>query len=115
MPPTKTPTRKPTPAAHKRQEHNADVLDNVLDSLNATQKAMSSLQGDLGTGARDLRDDVKRMIRDARRDVAKMTRAVRKDINRLQRELGGTTTRKPTRRPSASKSTRAKPAARRRG
>jgi hypothetical protein len=99
-------TKKATPATRKRQEHNAAVLDRVNESLEATQKAISSLRGDLGTGASDLRKNLSRLVRDARRDVTKMNRAVRRDLERLQKDLAGTPAKKaPARRPGSAKAT----------
>jgi ABC-type transporter Mla subunit MlaD len=95
MPTAQKTTKKATPAARARQEDNAAALDRVTEALESAQKALSSVRGNVGTGASDLRRDVTRLIRDARRDVRKMNRAVLRDLERFQKELTGTPGRKP--------------------
>jgi hypothetical protein len=79
-----------TPRNSKAKQSNsrgAVSLDRLNDSLDAAQKALGDLQGDLGRGARDVVKNVSRLIRDARRDTAKLNRALVKDVGQLGRAL----------------------------
>lgn len=62
-------------------------IDRLNESLDAAQKALSDLQGDLGRGARDVAKNVSRLIRDARKDTAKLNRALVKDLGQLGQAL----------------------------
>jgi hypothetical protein len=62
-------------------------LDRLNESLDAAQKALSDLQGDLGRGARDVAKNVSRLIRDARKDTAKLNKALVKDLGQLGQAL----------------------------
>ena len=74
-------------AARVRAEDNDRRLERVTQSLEAAQKDLTAIGGSLGTGAGDLRRDVKRALTDARRDVVKMRRSVQRDLGRLQKDL----------------------------
>jgi hypothetical protein len=62
-------------------------VDRLNESLEAAQKALSDMQGDLGRGARDMIKNVSRLVRDARRDTAKLNRALVKDLGQLGQAL----------------------------
>ena len=71
----------------------------VAQRLDAAQKDLASIGGNIGTGVRDLRRDATKMVRDARRDVDKMRRAIQRDLTRLQKDLGAAASGKPPARP----------------
>jgi hypothetical protein len=81
----KSPARGNSKA--NQRSRSAGSLDRLNESLDAAQKALSDLQGDLGRGARDVAKNVSRLIRDARRDTAKLNRALVKDIGQLGQAL----------------------------
>jgi hypothetical protein len=90
----------------------AASLDRLNESLDAAQKALGEIQGDLGRGGRDIVKNVSRLLKDARRDTAKLNRALVKDIGQLGRALtpgtnSGTARKSPTKR-TATKRTAAK-------
>jgi hypothetical protein len=66
---------------------NVDGIDRIERSLEAAQKGLASIRGDLRTGSRDLVKDVDRLLRDARRDVGKLGRALRRDLEKLQADM----------------------------
>jgi hypothetical protein len=96
-----------TSSAKQSRRPGAGSLDRLNESLDAAQKAIGDLQGDLGRGGRDIVKNVSRLIRDARRDTAKLNRALVKDLGQLGRALTpGTDSR--TSRKSPAKRTAAK-------
>jgi hypothetical protein len=76
-----------TISANKSRRPGAGSLDRLNESLDAAQKALADLQGDLGRGGRDIVKNVSRLLKDARRDTAKLNRAVVKDLGQLGRAL----------------------------
>jgi ABC-type transporter Mla subunit MlaD len=113
MPATRTTRRSSTGAAARaRHEDHAHTIERISRALEAAQKDLTSLRGNLGTGMGDLRRDVARLLKDARRDVGAMSKAVRRDLERLQRDI--VTPPSPRRRGSAAKRP-SKPRARRGG
>jgi hypothetical protein len=76
-----------TASAKQSRRPGAASFDRVNESLDAAQKALGDLQGDLGRGGRDIVKNVSRLIRDARRDTAKLNRALVKDLGQLGRAL----------------------------
>ena len=74
-------------AARVRAEDNDRRLERVVQSLEEAQKDLTAIGGSLGSGAGDLRRDVKRLLTNARRDVVKMRRSVQRDLGRLQKDL----------------------------
>ena len=95
MPATKNPAPRTTAEARARAEDNVRRLDHVTQSLEAAQKDLASMGGNVGTGVRDLSRDVNRLLRDARRDLTKMRRALQRDLDRLQKDLTSAATAKP--------------------
>ena len=95
----------------------AASLDRLNESLDAAQKALGEIQGDLGRGGRDIVKNVSRLLKDARRDTAKLNRALVKDIGQLGRALtpvtNSRTTRKSPAKRTAAKRTAAKRSAKR--
>lgn len=83
-----TASRSSVATARTRAHENDRQLDQVMKSLEAAQKDLASIGGNLGAGARDLRRNVTRLLRDARRDALKMRRAMQRDVLRLQKDLG---------------------------
>ena len=103
------PRRSTAAKARTRIEENERQIDHVMQSLEAAQKDLASIGGNLGTGARDLRRNVTRLVRDARRDALKMRRAMQRDLVRLQKDLSAAAMPKPSRRalrPRATTSSR---------
>jgi hypothetical protein len=82
----KSPSRANS-RAKQSQRRGAVALDRLNESLDAAQKALAELQGDLGRGARDAVKNVSRLLRDARKDTAKLNRAVMKDLGQLGQAL----------------------------
>ena len=87
MPATKKSSTPKNTKAKQSTSRGAGSLDRLNESLDAAQKALGDLQGDLGRGARDVAKNVSRLIRDARRDTAKLNRALVKDVGQLGRAL----------------------------
>ena len=100
MPATRTTASRPSKAsagaknasasqksAAERCEQNSRAIARVTKSLEAAQADLSALRGSVGTGATDLRKDVRRLLRDARRDLTKMSKAISRDLERAQRDI----------------------------
>src|SRR4051794_23111267 len=87
------------------------AVERLNDSLEAAQKAATSLRDDIGSGGRDLLRDVERMISATRRDAAKLGQSVRDDLSELHKSIvkqpnGRKATgsaRKPARKPAGKK------------
>jgi hypothetical protein len=101
----KSPGR--TGSGTQSRRPGAGSLDRLNESLDAAQKALGDLQGDLGRGGRDIVKNVSRLLRDARRDTAKLNRALVKDLGQLGRALTPATNSRTTRK-SPAKRTAAK-------
>jgi hypothetical protein len=102
-----------TGSAKQSRRPGAGSLDRLNESLDAAQKALGDLQGDLGRGGRDIVKNVNRLLRDARRDTAKLNRALVKDLGQLGRAItpgtnSRTTRKSPAKRTSAKRTTSAK-------
>jgi hypothetical protein len=98
-----SPTRKPArqtsgaskePAALKRLNKS---LDSAQDALKALRKDVGK---DVGTGARDLYQDLERFVKGARRDSTKLGKALQRDVEQLQKRLAGKPTSRRTSRPA---------------
>jgi hypothetical protein len=92
-----------TGSAKQSRRAGAGSLDRLNESLDAAQKALTDLQGDLGRGGRDIVKNVSRLIRDARRDTAKLNRALVKDLGQLGRALTPVTNSRGTRKAPAKR------------
>jgi hypothetical protein len=99
---TRSSAARTTPA---RAARNIDGVERVGASLEQAQKALSTMRGDVESGARSLVDDVERMVTDARRDLTKLTKALRSDVEDLQKAV---TKPAPPKRRAASGSRRPK-------
>ena len=65
------------------------ALKQLNTSLEAAQKAMVELRGNLSRGGHELLKDVHKRIGDARRDTRRLNKSLLEDIGRLQEALGG--------------------------
>lgn len=104
---TKAPASKrarprATESARARFEKSDRTIGRIAKSLEAAQKDLTAIGGNLGTGASDLSKDVLKLLRDARRDVAKMSKAVRRDLEHLQKDVSAASMAKPRRARRAS-------------
>ena len=111
---TKTTRRKSSPAStSSRKSTAAASLDRLNASLDAAQKALTDLGGNLGRGGRVLLKDVQKLVRDARRDTVRLNKTLLTDLDKLQKTVTGRgggsrasqkspTTRKTTTRKGAS-------------
>jgi hypothetical protein len=89
-PQTKTTRQKGTRArTSSRKSTGAASLDRLNASLEAAQKALTDLSGNLGRGGRDLLKDVQKMVRDARRDTLRLNKALVADLDQLQKTVTG--------------------------
>lgn len=115
MPATKKSPARAGSGAKQSKKGNAGAMERLNESLDAAQKALADLQGDLGRGARDMAKNVSRLVRDARRDTAKLNRAVVKDLGQLGSALtpGGNGTSRANRKAPAKKGGAKRTAARR--
>jgi hypothetical protein len=109
-------TTKKSPArsnsgVKQSKSRGAGSLDRLNESLDAAQKALTDLQGDLGRGARDVVKNLSRLIRDARKDTAKLNRALVKDLGQLGQALtpGGNGSRTAKKAPAKRAATRRAP------
>jgi hypothetical protein len=107
MPATRKSSARGASGTKQSKRSRPGALDRLNESLDAAQKALGDLQGDLGRGARDMVKNVSRLVRDARRDTAKLNRAVMKDLGQLGQALtpggnGARTNRRTTTRRAAT-------------
>jgi hypothetical protein len=116
---TKAARKKTTPArTSPRKSTAAASLDRLNASLEAAQKALADLGGNLGRGGRDVLKDVQKLVRDARRDTVRLNKTLLADLDRIQKTVTGrsggsrasqksrTTRRKATRKTARGASTR---------
>ena len=82
--PTATKPR-PKKAAPKQSADGA--VERVSESLEAAQKALNAVRGDVSKGTRDLKANVERLISDARRDVAKLGKSVHADLEEFKKNV----------------------------
>lgn len=82
----------PTKAKSSSKEdgrHAAEAAAERLDqSLDAAQKALKAIGGDVSRGTRDMAKNVERMLSATRKDARKLARAVRADVTKFQKEIG---------------------------
>lgn len=90
--PTATKPR-PKKAAPKQSADGA--VERVSESLEAAQKALNAVRGDVSKGTRDLKANVERLISDARRDVAKLGKSVHADLEEFKKNVTGPSGHKP--------------------
>jgi hypothetical protein len=102
---TKAARKKTTPApTSSRKSTAAASLDRLNASLEAAQKALADLGGNLGRGGRDVLKDVQKLVRDARRDTVRLNKTLLADLDRLQKTVTGRGVK-----PRASQKSRATP------
>jgi hypothetical protein len=84
-------TRRKSTRAHtsSRTSTAAASLDRLNASLEAAQKALTDLGGNLGRGGRDLLKDVQKLVRDARRDTGRLNKTLLADLGQLQKTVTG--------------------------
>jgi hypothetical protein len=83
---TKTTRKKSTRArTSSRKGTGAASLDRLNASLEAAQKALTDLGGNLGRGGRDLLKDVQKLVRDTRR----LNKTLLADMDQLQKTVAG--------------------------
>jgi hypothetical protein len=89
-PHTKAARKKATPARTSSGKSSAAAsLDRLNASLEAAQKALADLGGNLGRGGRDVLKDVQKLVRDARRDTVRLNKTLLADLDRIQKTVTG--------------------------
>src|SRR6266540_3176411 len=87
---TKTTRRKSSPASTpSRKSTAAASLDRLNASLEAAQKALTDLGGNLGRGGSDLLKDVQKLVSGARRDTLRLNKSLLTNLNQLQKTVTG--------------------------
>ena len=129
MAPRTTAKRKTGGKAKSRVSGGHQALDRLNESIEAAEKALKELRGEMSRGSRALLKDMDNTLRDARKSVRSIRREVAKELEDLQRaatgkaaSARGATARKPrprsrakkpaAKKPAAKKATARKPAAR---
>jgi hypothetical protein len=87
---TKTTRKRGTRARMSSRKSTATAsLDRLNASLEAAQKALTELGGNLGRGGRELLKDVQKLVRDARRDTGRLNKTLLADLDQLQKTVTG--------------------------
>ena len=119
MAPRTTAKRKTGGKAKSRVSGGHQALDRLNESIEAAEKALKELRGEMSRGSRALLKDMDNTLRDARKSVRSIRREVAKELEDLQRaatgkaaSARGATARKPAaKKPAAKKPAAKKPAA----
>jgi hypothetical protein len=108
MPQSKKPS---SPARPRTTFKEPTALKRLNSSLDTAQQALVELRKDtgrdVGKGAQDLYNDLRKFVTNARRDSNKLAKALQRDFEQAQKELakaaasGRTSTRTPARKTAA--------------
>jgi hypothetical protein len=87
---TRTKRKRSTRArTSSRKSPAAASLDRLNASLEAAQKALTDLGGNLGRGGSDLLKDVQKLVSGARRDTLRLNKSLLTNLNQLQKTMTG--------------------------